>query len=552
MQITGSPNFTDFNFRFCVDLSTPTSAINLTDLSTYIANGFEGIIFNIYTPTGLIIHQGDWGSPDITNENDIYTFSPLVFMGGILMTGNYKVEAWIKDQNGVIYQWSLDGNTFKTIDVCLPNSIDGAVGYYGGMNLTANTDCDAQRLCFFDYTSYTYQGMFGSFVSTSLKVIYPPDPNTFEQQPAQAYTLIPSCYSITVNGRYQFQAVRIVNYELGNDCCIQFRYQFTNENYIVSCNVDLCAIQCDYERLIATFDDALCSNDINNIAKYGNKLLQINSLINSFNQGQKCGEDVTGIVAKIIEVGGFTCDNCSPSVIVPNPIICNNGVFTVVTPCGDITSTVTQEGNNVQISLQDITYQFVIDQASQVYLTKTTQVSGCVSQTTFTLDLSSITDSLCKVRVDSDDSCCEYLSDKIVSSDASLTIAPTAPDEDGCKALDVIMTPMVWHNITPLLSWTLNGRFQYSKDAYGMVTLRGSLVSPNPALITAFTPKTVGILPAGFRPTGTTSGEYGIQLFNNGSFGIDVDLSGNVQLTFFTTISNVTTVFINFQFNVAS
>lgn len=529
MQIIGSPNITDFAFRACIDLSTTTSSMVLTDKSTSILDGFEGIIFNIYAPSGLLIHEGDWSSPDIVNEGDSYTFSPLVFMGGVLMTGTYKIEAYIKDQNGTVYQWSDNGTTFKTIEVCLPNSLDGASGYYGGMLLKAETDCDNMRLCFFDNTSYTYKGISGSFVSTSLKVIYPPDPNTFEQLPAQSYTLIPSCYTITVNGRYQFQSVRIVTYELGNDTCITFRYQFTNENYIVSCNADLCGIQCDYARLLNDLDEAICDNNTANISKYGNQVIQITGLITQFNENKKCGESVDGILDKIIEIGGFDCESCSPSAIVANPIICNNGVFTVITPCGDIEAEVTQEGNNIQISLQDTTYTFVIDQASQTYLTKTTQVSGCTSQTTFALDLSTITDRLCKVAISADDSCCNYLEDKLTSSDSSLTITKEA-DEEGCETLDIVINEPAWTTFAFGTAFGNEGGSkqiaQIRKWANGKVEIRGEIHATNYPTSTV-----ISTLDAIYRPSLTQYFPVNVNVVGTYQSGeIFIPSSGSFQL----------------------
>lgn len=475
MNTPTSPNFSDFSFRFCVDLSTINSAIVLTDKSTYILAGFEGIIFNIYAPSGLLIHQGDWTSPDIVNEGDSYTFSPLVFMGGVLMPGTYKVEAYIKDQNGVIYQWTEDGVTQKSVEVCLPNSLEGATGYFGGMNLKAEADCDNYRLCFFDYTAYVYKGTSGTVTGTSLKIIYPPDPNTFEQSPAQQYSIIPSCYSITVNGRYQFQAIRMVTYELGNDTCISFRYQFTNEDFIVACNANLCAVMCDFERLIKSMDTAQCNSDPN-FAELSSKVVKITALMVQFENFKKCGKDVTGIIDEIVEIGDFDCDSCTPSAIVPNPIICNNGVFSLLTSCG-ITGNILQEGQNVQISVAGTNYSFIVDAASQTYLTTITTSDGCTSQTKFFLNLTSITDDLCKVKSSTDDACCDYLIDKLTSSDGSVIISETAPDGDGCTKVNLIAgANAVLYNDQPDVARTTTGQFDTYSIAANSAGVNGDQI----------------------------------------------------------------------------
>lgn len=555
MIINGSPNITNFDFSANIDISTTTPSTNLVDFSTYIASGFQGIIFNLTSPSGLLFHQGDFTAPDITVEGGSVNIAQLPVLGNIIEFGTYKIEAFVKDQDGNIYKWTDGTYDYKKIEVCKPNTLDGATGFFGGMDLEVITDCTNNRICFTDLTPKLYKGISGDLpYTTELKIIYPPDPVTFVQGATQTTTLLPSCYTITQNGRYQFRASRVVTYQLGGDTSITVKYQFVDDDYKVQCNVQICGLLCDYAKLIQKFDDARCAGNVEVLADLQPKITIINSKLIEFDQNIKCGIDVTGIVEEIAEIGGFDCGDCFPSQILPNPLIVNNGVWSLVIPCGDITGSVLQEGNNVQLTLQDKTTFISFDAASQAYLSVNRVVSDCSVNMVITLDLSSITDDLCKVKTSAFDECCEYLSDKLISSDGSVIItevdSDTSPD-DGCKKIDLSApsnTPLDWVNLSAGVGWTVSGRFQYSKDGIGNVRLRGILVG-NGTVGT----HTLGTLPVGFRPTIdellTVSYQQILGVANKCIQLSVIAATGAISVYFDTSITNAV-VSVNSEFNI--
>lgn len=395
MIIQNSPDLTFFDFESTWDLAGTLPAIILTNQSagTGLTNCTWWAI--CLSPTQTQIHEGTENEPDITGNWSTHTYNdnwPRP-MGSIEFSGApYSVTLYVKDSAGNIY------NLTKTASICRPfGNTNLSKNPYGVASLTLQVKCDQARIFFQDITNHSYQGLDGERITSSLKVMYPMDetgniPTPFVMSNFSA-ALVPITYS---SDTYQYMQDTVYDYDFGDGTHIKIRFQSRSKNgassirFPVLCNIDLCPLVCEFDKLINSIETGSCAN-----AEEANRKLPIISsklgLCLLGKQEPLCGINVPKLIEEIKELAGFDCDCCSaPTGIIPQTASIVDGyTFSIVPVCGDITGTVTTIGPNIQFNLQDKSYIFDIDNDSPQNINAfsvVTSTNGCTKTYSLRVD----------------------------------------------------------------------------------------------------------------------------------------------------------------------
>lgn len=359
-----NPNITNFEYSGRFDLTglassigTPsinagTAYVQITDTSTIVNTSGVKIAYTVTDPTGNVIYQGDFTSNYIAPGGILNIQIPNY--GKTIAWGLYQIDAEIQDTDSTEYSYSPT----KMATLCKPNAIKISPNTTnvngGGICLTGNTDCTNKQLCLTDTTPYLYNNVAGTApYNYNVQIITPPDPSSGNTSTVSA-PFLPYCIPITLNGRYQIQVNNYVTYNFPNFISVTVGYSYLNDNYMVQCNIDPCQVLCEYDRLIEKYKKD-CSDPNSGIENQQNLIIASGLLIKLLGF-QSCGIDV-GKTLKEVEELGMDCSKfCSPSAIIPSNIPTVGGAWSAFAICGDIKVQVNQSGNNVQLLLQDLSY----------------------------------------------------------------------------------------------------------------------------------------------------------------------------------------------------
>lgn len=355
--INTSPDISKLDFSILYDISTATPSITLTNQS--IGTGLDNCSwwYVIETPTAQFIHKGTQTSPDVVDDDWTTIVVPDAWpqpFGQIEWSGaSYKATLYVIDSEDNVFSQSYSGT------ICRPNgSTVKTIGNFGYGDLTVSVKCEQAQLVITDTTNYVYQTLTGDRVSKEIILIFPPDNDGNVPARQVINNMNAAVFTISYNGNYSSYINTVYDYAVNENVTVRVQYK-VNQSFKTQCNIDLCPVICEIDKLIANIQ-ATCGNNID--PESTSKLLLINSLLAQAFIGKQqplCGIDVAAIVDRIMEIGGFSC-NC----IVPG-----NGVngsplsginIEVDATCGDIEADVQQLGNNVLISLRDKSYLFKV------------------------------------------------------------------------------------------------------------------------------------------------------------------------------------------------
>lgn len=387
MVITTSPNVSNFDFDALLDISTATAKAVLTDISTYISGGQANIIginFKIIDPNNIAFHDTVY-PPDIDLTPGLTDFEVnLPSFNGAVKWGNYKIYATLIDEDGTQYQWEENGLNYKAIKLCKPNTLIGAKGNFGGMQLLSDFDCDTNTLLVEDGTGYVYNGVVATETDTDVTVTYPVDPTGTPSY--QTSTFMPFTLPISLSGVYSISAQVIQTYQYTETTSVKVAYKY-QKSTDVQCGFTLCKALCEYEKLANDIKNCVFKSVAETNEKQRQFLLISGLLVKIYSFGKNCGKtfNVATILEEIREIGNFTCDcDCTPAAIVPQPVYAT-GTIVKGNMCGDIDMVLTQVGTSVQIDLSDMHYAFSIPEEISDYVSMTPVVVGCT--TTYTLNI---------------------------------------------------------------------------------------------------------------------------------------------------------------------
>jgi hypothetical protein len=298
-----SNDISKLDFHVLWDISTIPATVKITNLSEGLNLAACTFWFVVSTGGGAMFHQGIQATPDRTGIWTDYTVPepiPLT-LGHIDWSGSsFRVKGFAKD--------SAD-NVFSILNeqrICRPaGNKQGQQNNFGAGELYIETKCEKARLLIEDKTNYSYNGNAGTMISKQIKLIYPEDATGGTTPPKTADNVNNAMLPISFSAEgYQVILTAVYDYVFTN-ATVRIKYKF-NKSFSIQCNVDLCPLICDIERLEKQYEQNGCTPGERE------KMLLINSKMNRAIAGKLqplCGVDVAAIVDEIKKLGGFTC-NC--------------------------------------------------------------------------------------------------------------------------------------------------------------------------------------------------------------------------------------------------
>lgn len=387
-KTVSSPDINILDFSVLLDMSMAIPTLSITNLSTVVNPGNLQWIFIVLSPNGTPIHTGDFASPDIDSAAfTTFNFSdPIPMPFGKLefnAINKYSVEVFVKDSNGEIF------NLKKAQSICKPNGNNGK-NNFGAADIHIESKCSLGKIYITDQTALLYKSLTGTKVSTSGTLSYPPD---IDGNAPADFTInqMPLLAPIQTGGDgYRVYVAHIYQYDLGDFFYVNVRYSYNNKSFPVWCNVDLCPLFCEYDKLLALVEKEC---DPETRGDYNKKLNLINGKLMKAVIGivqPLCGFDVPKLIEEIKEIGGFTCDCCRPVSLSNIGAVTDAGISLAVNKLGgDAVLSWTSDGNgNFTLNYADYTYVFTIceDSGSDAFEFKQTQ-AGYVKTTCLKVDI---------------------------------------------------------------------------------------------------------------------------------------------------------------------
>lgn len=537
LPITTSPNIAIFDFSATYNLNT--QIVTLSNLSTYIGGGAaatNGINFTLTSPSGIIYYTNTlWGvnsniKPASPNTPFVCPNNIPSFQGAIEY-GNWVAQGTIQDGNGANYTFAY------TLNICQPPSCANSTNTSNSCaNISFTANCNANKVIYDDKTVYVYKGQSYSQITYDVSMTYPP---IAAKSPILHANVPFFSDSPIFDGTYNLLLNNTVTYTFGTQSVV-IVYQL-NQDYKVTCSIDLCGILCAYTDYVDGFKTV--ANDKNNteFRTYQNNIILLNSYVNEAIIKSNCGEDISEQVALIEFITGTKC-NCSCGSNNVQPITTEQDIV-INTGCGDLTASTVKVGNTTTITLSDKSY--TIESVTDG-LNITTNLVGCTEETTVqicvdqlplcssvlvipTIDgnfnLGAINVSSGTPLITALEEICtteenlaanEFnLNQRLVSVNTSLTSI-----QSEVSALQAIPT---WNNISPINGWSASFSPQYCTNLWSFVNLRGSVTKSNPTAGIPFC-----VVPAPHISTNFTV------LVTVGSTqtmaAMGIDLSGNVTI----------------------
>lgn len=401
-MIVPSADISEFNILTTVDLSGATPTICLQADSVGPNEALVEYIYKITTPSGAIVWEGSFTSPDATGNADVFCKDLPEFNHAIEWSGgDFTVVATMRDTAALEFSQTI------SIQICPPRGNNIAGTNYGAVRIAPQVKCDSAQLLLSDSSNYDYKGYVKTLVSKTWTLILPADPDTGVQPSPIVISggFNDVLFDITYNGAYEARLVTIYSYAIATGQTLIIKYTSYNQNtgvhlpVAVECNIDLCPLLCEYEEFLAE-TEMLCGK---NEVKYTNNqriLSLINSKILAVNMRKSCGKPVGELIAEIKRISGFKCNcDCGNNGIVPRSLIptaAASYVFSCATSCGDVAGVFTNpSGNNILLTLNDKTYSIGITPGAITYgLSKTEATVGCNKTTTIDLNITTLTDSI--------------------------------------------------------------------------------------------------------------------------------------------------------------
>lgn len=363
LVITDSPDISFLDFLILYDISGGIPSIVLTNQSISKTSPPDGLAnctwwYTINTPSGVSIHAGSQLNPDITDAD----WTTLTIPSGTWPTpfgtppyGQIEFSCAVP-YTAVLYVMDSEDNIYslqKQVTICRPNgNTETSKGNFGSAKVILLTNCEQAQIRGTDTTDYTYQKIIGTSQASTWTLAYPmnadgqiPDPFIVTNKPS---VIFPVGYNAP---GYQLYMNTYATYDMGNGQFIKIQYKFLSV-FSVWCNVNMCAIQCEIDKLYAQIIPNCGTLENAAIEK---QLFLIGILMDKCIVGIQqplCGIDVPGTIEEIKRIGKFTCDcGCEIGQGI-NSIGNNSGPIVIDTATeGNIAAFVTNTGANYTIHL---------------------------------------------------------------------------------------------------------------------------------------------------------------------------------------------------------
>jgi len=350
------------DFSVLLDISVAEPYISISNLSTVVNPDSLKWVFKVVSPSGTIIHEGNFDTPDVDQE----AFTTFLFQeklpkyfGQVEFSKNpYTIIVQVKDSADNVFELS------KAKSICKPNGNNGK-GNFGLAEIGMEVQCGQGRLVVTDKTNLIYQNLTGTAVSTNVELSFPKDiygnqPDTISVQS------IPAIFPIKYEGEgHELYAAHVYAYDLGDNFIVRVRYSFI-KIFAVWCNVTLQPLFCEIDRITNLVQS--CNNNAET-REAQEKLTVVNAKMLKAHTGivqPFSGIDVPKTIQDIKEILGIE-DNCFRPAGINNTgsLMVTDAIFTANKVCGDMLLSWEQdEFGNISLNYQNATYTFVISDAS--------------------------------------------------------------------------------------------------------------------------------------------------------------------------------------------
>lgn len=500
---------------YSVNFNLNTKVATFTDTSTYANVTGVTIAVTLTSPNGASLSA-------VLPVNGSVMINIPTINGGVVY-GYYTLTAVATDS---VSAYTL---TKSPLNICRPLQCAGTRNSDGCLVTSVTFFCFDNKVLYQDQTSYVYEDIAATTVTKDVTVIDPNNVLKVDGANVSSFTISP-----IVNGRYSFTVINSAVYSFGESITVTIVYQSSNKQYNAQCDINLCDVRCATDKVYSDWKAAKGSGSRDERTLY-EKWVRLAFLITSVENGIRCGGNVTDQVEEIEELSGASCA-CGCGTTNPNSINCS---------CNEI---VFQEGAGITIDqttaagTTTVTIAAIVNQIAIAAGISSTMLS-VASVTLDGVTTTTITDNG-KIAADSTDVTAGYLFDKVESSDSSITISD---DTTGTHQVDFKVTALVWTTLAPAGTFTAANAFQYAKDGYGNVYVRGA-ISGDPAQGN----NTIGTLPVNFRPTvNTPFPTVWLQTSDSTVYAelMTINTTGVMVLYMSTNLGSGTTP-VNFMFNV--
>lgn len=327
-----SDDIVSFGFTARFEFAQKQIRFQITDGWTVLAGGgsIQGVYFKVIDPSGIVIKDFDFTTPDIVGIND----TKLVPIPNNLFTfGWWQLIGTIKDQDGVLTTVTVKKN------ICEPVGIQN--GLMTGAFI-ADVNCEAPSIKINETTSLTYNGLTPLSVSKE-GTLYSPLGTVGPQSFGTTPFLISGTTSI-YTGDYLVDNSTYVVYDLGDGVLVQLTYN-TKLNFSVSCNSGLASVICCIKAVTDIYDQ-WPNTDRGKAAKA--QLDKISPYVYLALANEKIGLPSSDHIAKIAAVLGCDC-NCGAQLVSPSPVAATQTIV-VAAGCGIGVEQVT-EGSNTTFTV---------------------------------------------------------------------------------------------------------------------------------------------------------------------------------------------------------
>lgn len=268
--------------------------------------------FQIMTPSGLYLHNGSMGTPDITGFWTSWTMP----------------EAWISpfppptiefssNVPYIITCYAYDGSTsysgYTQQLIVAPPGNTASLYNLGQASVSMQVRCNSANIYAQDTTVYSYQGILSIQDVNSWTITYPPDSTGVVPAPYSAggggvpWILAPIRFSGSGYNLF-YSSDALYTFPNGNTVTVGYYYAAP---FSVYCGVELCQLLCALQKFYDV-NNTKCGN-VQNLDAQANmvKASYLMAMINSAIIQPLCGFDVVSLINKVKKL--INADNCGCS-----------------------------------------------------------------------------------------------------------------------------------------------------------------------------------------------------------------------------------------------
>lgn len=323
-----SANIGNFGFSSLFKIADKQLVFSLDGYTTYINSNQDdvlGVCFKVVDPSGLVLHDIDFTSPDIIPSTDI----PYVLNlpNGLFLYGWWTLTGVIKDEDGTLTTVEINTN------ICEPVGIQG--GKMTGL-LSALVDCASPSIKISESTLFVYNGKAPYSVTKSGNFYYPQGALS-----PIAFTVTPFMISGTnsiYTGDYIVKNITTADYDNKDGVMVELKY-FTNLQFSVDCTSGLSSIICCITAVMDIY------NQWPNTDRGRNAKIQLDKIgpyMYTALANEQIGQPSSDQIKIIADILGCDC-NCNAQLVEPSPIDASNSIV-IAAGCGTTIGAVTTGG----------------------------------------------------------------------------------------------------------------------------------------------------------------------------------------------------------------